>query len=208
MSVSLSSHFGRLSVFCMIFHVLCFRADLNASTTSPSEELLEWSGDEEKSLWSALADDVSLQIGVGEEVFIGAEIMPSDAALLPTSVQERPSLAHLALLARVERPEIFEGGIYGKRGSATVWVATPETVADFDRLWWIMVKVLSEKYGCFIVQHKTFSPSKVKVTCRDRRTVVFQRARGSEMVLFTGRQFDAQGAELVVQRRRIVARLP
>ncbi|MCX6124262.1 MAG: hypothetical protein NTV34_05865 [Proteobacteria bacterium] len=100
---------------------------------------------------------------------------------------------------KIERPRDYEGGVYGKVGSATVYIAPKSKIPDYDRLHWVMVKVLSEKYGCFILRKETFAHN-VSVGCRDRRRIVFKRSRGDEWIMFYGRQYDLAGNEVVIVR--------
>ncbi len=100
---------------------------------------------------------------------------------------------------KIENVKRYEGGAYGKIGSSTVFIAEKNTIPDFDRLYWVMVKVLSEKYGCFM--KKKYSEEKtVVVHCRDRRRIVFRRHQGSDWIQFYGRQYDLAGNELIVRR--------
>ena len=100
---------------------------------------------------------------------------------------------------KIERPRDYEGGIYGKVGNATVYIAPKSKIPDYDRLHWVMVKILSEKYGCFILS-KVTSAHNVSVGCRDRRRIVFKRSRGDEWIMFYGRQYDLAGNEVVIVR--------
>ncbi|MCX6118740.1 MAG: hypothetical protein NT027_14460 [Proteobacteria bacterium] len=97
----------------------------------------------------------------------------------------------------LKRPMDYEGGVYGKVGSATMFIAEKSVIPDFDRLYLVMVKVLSEKYGCFITKKKSTSKM-VSVRCRDDRIVVFHRFHGTDWVQFYGRQYDLAGNEVVV----------
>lgn len=100
---------------------------------------------------------------------------------------------------KIERPRSYENGVYGKVGNATVYIAPASRVPDDRRLYWIMVKVLSEKYGCFITEKKNHS-ALVAVSCRDQRRVTFRRSRGDGWVMFYGRQYDRDGREIIIER--------
>lgn len=113
------------------------------------------------------------------------------------------SLERLVAGFRIERAHAYEGGVYGKVGHVTVFAAPISQIPDYDRLYWVMVKVLSEKYGCFI-KRKQSSATQVTVDCRDTRKVVFRRNRGQDWIQFYGRQYDKNGNELIVQNRRII----
>jgi hypothetical protein len=100
---------------------------------------------------------------------------------------------------KMEKVKMYEGGAYGKVGSTTMFIADKRVIPDFDRLYWVMVKVLSEKYGCFM-KRKHAEEKTVTVNCRDKRTIVFKRHEGSDWIQFYGKQFDIAGNELIVRR--------
>ena len=58
--------------------------------------------------------------------------------------------ARRSLPAALSQPEAYEGGVFGYMGSAKAFVAYRKAIPDYNRLYWVMVKVLSEKYSCFI----------------------------------------------------------
>jgi len=171
----------------------------------PGQAIKSSSGDRESMLWSALDDASTRPVSILERTKLGPDIDGKDLLELPEDLLARPSLAQLAVLSGISRPTFFADGVYGKLGSGTVYATTVDRVADFDRLWWVMVRVLSEKYGCFIVNRST-TPVEVAVGCRDRRQVVFTRAQSSEVMMFVARQYDQRGAELAVEGGQVVAR--
>jgi hypothetical protein len=101
---------------------------------------------------------------------------------------------------RMSRPIAYEGGLYGKVGSSPVFIASRQTIPNYDRLYWVMVKVLSEKYGCFIVK-KSSVQNLVSVRCRDRRVVEFHRRQSGSWIMFYGKQFDQAGREIKVAQK-------
>lgn len=113
----------------------------------------------------------------------------------------QPTLEQLASGFQMEKPQFYEGGVYGKKGHVPVFAARLKEIPDYDRLYWVMVKVLSEKYGCFI-KRKASTHAQVLVECRDRRRVVFHRNRGDGWIQFYGRQYDQQGREIEVRDHR------
>jgi hypothetical protein len=110
------------------------------------------------------------------------------------------NLVRWAQHLKIQKPREFEGGVYGKVGDATVYIAPQEKVPDYDRLHWVMIKVLSEKYGCFVVKKVKVNDT-ISVACRDRRRVVFRRSRGPEWIMFYGRQYDVAGNEVIISAR-------
>lgn len=131
------------------------------------------------------------------------EELPSKASKLtriPSKVRKsEDGLQQWVEELKIENVKSYEGGAYGKIGNSTVFIAEKNTIPDFDRLYWVMVKVLSEKYGCFM--KKKYSEEKtVVVHCRDRRRIVFRRHQGSDWIQFYGRQYDLAGNELIVRR--------
>jgi hypothetical protein len=132
-----------------------------------------------------------------------APIDPRAHALLPADLRSQPRLAQLAVARGLEKPIAYEGGVFGLVGPAKLIVATSDRIKDDVRLYWVMVKVLSEKYGCFMVAKQTVGAT-TRATCRDQRRVVFWKTRGPGWVQFHARQYDRDGYEIVVRQKRIV----
>jgi hypothetical protein len=105
--------------------------------------------------------------------------------------------------APIETPELYEGGVYGYVGSAKAFVARRRTIPDYNRLYWVMVKVLSEKYSCFMTA-KQNRGDETWVQCRDGRQVVFWRDQSSRWIQFQARQYDQEGYEIAVRKHQIV----
>lgn len=132
-------------------------------------------------------------------------LTPYRVMQFPPKLRQEPKLMHIAINRSVESPQSFSNGVYGKIGSAVFYGTTLDRVPDWDRLYWVMVKVLSEKYGCFMRAKVTRGNINI-FFCRDSRRVVFWRAKGNDWIQFHARQFDASWRELVVQRGQIVDR--
>lgn len=131
------------------------------------------------------------------------QMTPERLGLLPTPVRGNQKLAWLALSRGVSQATAYQNGLFGMIGSAKYFATTTDKVEDYDRLYWIMVKVLSEKYSCFMVS-KVNIGEQVNIGCRDHRNIVFWRSQGEGWIQFYARQFDRQGYEIKVERRRIV----
>jgi hypothetical protein len=97
----------------------------------------------------------------------------------------------------------YEGGFYGTHGLTKIFIAPTSKIGDYSRLYWVMVKVLSEKYGCFMVA-KQYAGDTTRVFCRDKRQIVFWQSRTKDWIQFASRQYDREGFEIAVKRRRIV----
>lgn len=121
----------------------------------------------------------------------------SQSKEVPTKKAD-PTLEQLAAGFQMEKPARYEGGVYGKKGHIPVFAARLADIPDYDRLYWVMVKVLSEKYGCFI-KRKASTQSQVHVECRDKRRVVFHRHRGDGWIQFYGRQYNQAGQEVAIR---------
>jgi hypothetical protein len=124
---------------------------------------------------------------------------------LPPEILGDPDRACLATGFSLERPQFLDVGVYGKIGTATAFVARRSKIADYDRLYWVMVRVLSEKYGCFI-RKKTNLGQTVRFECRDQRVVVLDRDISGGFAKFSGRQFDQMGREIIVKPRPVARR--
>ncbi len=130
-------------------------------------------------------------------------LTPDRLAAMPTPLQQRPELAHFAVSRSMAAPVAYEGGVFGTVGNAKMFVGSSSSIGSYDRLYWVMVKVLSEKFGCFMVA-KQNHPEKTWVKCRDKRQIVFWKSKGPGFVQFFARQFDREGYEIVVKKKKIV----
>jgi hypothetical protein len=130
-------------------------------------------------------------------------LAPERLAALPETLKREPELARLALTRGLENPTHWRDGVYGTVGPVKFYVTTTEAIPDEDRLYPVMIALLSEKYGCFI-KGRVKSATSTLMRCRDNRQIVFWRGRGPGWVQFYARQYDADGYEIVVKNRRIV----
>jgi hypothetical protein len=114
-------------------------------------------------------------------------------------------LSKIAAGFGLERAQKMDLGVYGKIGKHTVFVAPRSVITDYDRLYWVMVRVLSEKYGCFI-RSKVSTAKIVRFECRDHRTIVMDRDISGSFAKFSGRQFDTFGKEIIINPRPVASR--
>lgn len=125
---------------------------------------------------------------------------------LPTAIRGKSELVKLIWLHDLEKPKVYNNGILGLKNGVQFFVGLKRDIPDYDRLYWVMVKLLSEKYGCFMMAH--FKVPKLRdglgIKCRDSRLVVFSRRNGMETLEFAVKQFDKTGKELVVKERKVV----
>jgi len=121
-------------------------------------------------------------------------------SLSPT-LQRYPLLARLVVSRSIDRPVIYEKGVLGDLGNAKIFVAERRFVPDFDRLYWVIVKTLSTKYGCFMVS-RIKRDEVLTIKCRDRRNIVLWRSMGKNWIQFASRQYDRHGYEIVVRNKR------
>ena len=127
---------------------------------------------------------------------------PDNLHLIALSLPPDQSVASELLSRNLSRPIPYEGGIYGTRGYSKVFVAPTTQIHNYSRLYWVMVKVLSEKYGCFMVA-KQYHWGTTRVWCRDKRQVVFWQSKNRNWIQFATRQYDKDGFEIAVKRRKI-----
>jgi hypothetical protein len=133
--------------------------------------------------------------------------LPGEATLRDTlpakGTAAAESLTKLLQARALEGPVAYAGGVLGSVGAARLFVATTDRVHDDSRLWWVMVRLLSEKYACFMTHRQTLG-ERLNIGCRDGRRVSFWRSRGPGWLQFVARQFDREGYEIVVRQHRIV----
>lgn len=137
--------------------------------------------------------------------FIPENVSRSRLEALPSDILADPDRASLATGFSLERPQFLDVGVYGKIGNATAFVARRSRIPDYDRLYWVMVRVLSEKYGCFIRKKNNLGQT-VRFECRDQRFVVLDRDISGGFAKFSGRQFDQMGREIIVKPRPVARR--
>ena len=113
-----------------------------------------------------------------------------------------PVLQQMAAHCQLQNYEVMDGGVLGNLGSARVFVAPTSRIPDWSRLYWVKVRVLSEKYGCFM-RSRQDKDNVTKFTCKDNRQIVFWRAKGEHWIRFYSRQYDAGGHEIAVRNRQI-----
>lgn len=112
------------------------------------------------------------------------------------------SLARLAVQRGLHDPSVWRDGVFAQLGTARLYVTTRERVPDYDRLYWIMAHMLSEKYGCLVVEKQNFGDT-VRVRCKDKRQIVMWRESSAEWLQFLARQFDQEGFEIKVEKRKV-----
>ena len=124
--------------------------------------------------------------------------------MLPEDLRNSPDLAQLALNRAIEHPQRWESGVSGYFGNAKVYVTTKDRIRDYEQLYVIMVRMLSEKYGCLMIEKQNYSDETTRVRCRDHRQILLWRSTGPSWIQFHARQFDRHGYEIVVRKRQIV----
>ncbi|NDE13816.1 hypothetical protein EBZ80_02695 [bacterium] len=148
--------------------------------------------------WGELMHGRAVTPELRPETPVEFEVLPERTERLSAKLRADPDLARIAVRRAIEKPTVFDQGVYGKLGSSTVYLAPSDRVGSSDRLYWTMVRVLSEKYGCFIVE-KNRQDERFQFRCRDGRRVVMQRKIDRKVAHFWGRQYSANGEEVKVK---------
>jgi hypothetical protein len=117
---------------------------------------------------------------------------------LPAPLRSDERMARLAAMREMDQVQSYEKGIWGKRSGAGHFAAASHSYRDSSRLYWVMVKALSEKYGCFMRERRMVSNINY-FRCRDRRQVVIWKNTGPGWVEFFARQYDQHGHEIRVE---------
>lgn len=112
-------------------------------------------------------------------------------------------LGRAAALSAIENPAPYAGGILGTKGDSKYFIASTDVVPGYNRLYWVMVKLLSERYSCFM-RSKVDVGNITRVSCKDGRQVMFWKKQNPDFIEFVSRQFDREGYEIKVIRRKIV----
>ena len=148
--------------------------------------------------WGELMHGRSVSVKLRPESPVDFEVLPERTSKLTAELRSDPELARFAVRRSLEKPVTFDQGVYGKLGTSTVYMAPLTRVGSSERLYWTMVRVLSEKYGCFIVE-KSRSAGKFQFRCRDGRKIVMQSKIDSRFAHFWGRQYDSNGDEVIIK---------
>lgn len=112
-------------------------------------------------------------------------------------------LMRAAALGAMENAAPYAGGLLGTKGDAKYFVATTSIIPGYNRLYWVIVKLLSERYSCFM-RAKLDVGNMTRFTCKDGRQVVFWKRQQGNHIEFLSRQFDGDGYEIKVIQKRIV----
>lgn len=136
-------------------------------------------------------------------IFEDAMLTPERLASMPDALRSNPELARLAVTRAIENPIDYHNGVFGMVSGAKFFATTKAQVPNFDHLYRVIVRVLSEKYGCFMISKQNVGES-IKFTCRDRRRIVVWRATGGNWIQFYARQYDREGYEIKVVKKQIV----
>ena len=155
--------------------------------------------------WDQVTTDKPVLFQPSADYPVEAEVDPEAIAIMASRLGGDHALAEIAIRQAIRNPVLLDRGVYGKVGTDTYFATTTDRIPNFDRLYWAMVKVLSEKYGCFM-KNKSTSGNSIRFGCRDGRHVVMWRARNDRYMQFYGRQFDRDFRELHVEKHKIIAR--
>jgi hypothetical protein len=129
-------------------------------------------------------------------------ISVSSVARVPVAVKiERTVREELSALG-VGKLEVMDLGVYGKIGPNSIFVAERTAIPNYDRLYWVMVRILSEKYGCFI-RRKVDRGHSVSFQCRDQRTVTMARKMSGRFAMLHVQQFDRSGRGIDTRGARL-----
>lgn len=190
---------------CFIFILLsCASKGENASN---NDELIPKFGYDGVLDWNDLATSRSDGMNSNEDDVQNISVQPYKAEQLHPKIKKDRTLSRLTLNRSLSDPEPYEGGVYGKIGSAVYFGSSTENISNYNRLYWVQVKVLSEKFGCFMRKKVTRGDINV-FFCRDNRRVVYWRAASSDWIQFHARQFDSSWRELIVSDGRIIEKRP
>jgi hypothetical protein len=154
--------------------------------------------------WDDITSITATNFHPNPKMFIeDTQLTPNRIKGLSPTLRRNPNLAKLAVSRALDHPYLYEKGVFGRIGSAKLFVAERKNIPDFNRLYWVMVKVLSRKYGCFMIG-RVKEDHKITIKCRDKRNIVMWRSMGKSWIQFYARQFDKYGYEIKVKNRRIV----
>ena len=118
-------------------------------------------------------------------------VFPTSSRLqqLPWEIRSKPQLAALSLYhSLVKKPRRYDLGVLDERSRHHyIFVAPRKEIPSWDRLYWVMMRVMSKEYACFMVE-RSKSEDQMAVRCRDGRGVYMKRFRGQSWIAFESRR--------------------
>lgn len=91
----------------------------------------------------------------------------------------------------------YDLGVFGKLKESTVFISTVNSLPNWTRTYWAIVRILSDKYGCYM-QKKLHLGTNIAFKCKDGRIVAFQYGRKGRFRFIKGSQFDKNGNSLYI----------
>ncbi|MFK7872576.1 MAG: hypothetical protein AB8C84_05315 [Oligoflexales bacterium] len=104
---------------------------------------------------------------------------------LPLSIRRRSRLAALSLHhSLTNKPRLYDLGVLDKRNhNQTVFVALRKDIPNWDRMYWVMMRVLAKEYSCMMLKRKK-SASGMQAFCKDGRGVSLHQYSGGSWLGF------------------------
>ena len=97
------------------------------------------------------------------------------------------SPSQYAEILGLEKIDERHDGVYGKKNNTWYFVCDKKLVNNHDRMYWNIVRVLSEKFGCLLTQ-KQDEGSRVKFNCRDGRKILVRRQLDERHAFFIAKK--------------------
>ncbi len=158
--------------------------------------------------WEEIITSRATQFDDTVKLFLEHLITETPKSQLHPKIRKDGHLSKLAMARSMKNTIPYEKGVLGNVGTAKYYITTKGRVPNWTRLYWVQVKVLSEKFGCFMVK-KVRRGDVMVAQCRDKRRIVMHRSmsdgrNGENWIQFEAKQYDRDGYEILVKRKKIV----
>lgn len=127
-----------------------------------------------------------------EQRSLNAQIENETTPTLPEDPMWRHRITNSAKRLNVTNIEQFENGVFGHYRNSRIFFTTTHQIPNDEKLYWVMVKVLSEKYSCFMINRRK-SGDLYRFYCKDQRSVVMRIGQVNQTLYFYGRTYDRFG---------------
>ncbi len=124
-----------------------------------------------------------------DEAFLDAKINLSEKPAVVSQSQgfQTQTPKRYAEILKLERIDERFDGVYGKKNNSWYFLGDKNIVENNDRMYWNIVRVLSEKFGCFSNQKKD-DGNKLKFRCRDGKKIIVRRQLDDKHAFFIAKK--------------------
>ncbi len=147
-----------------------------------------------------VTDHSTAKLNPSPSFSLDLKLTPERIAALDSKIRNDVSWTKAAINLSLYNAKPYYHGMYGKIDSSTVYMMPYKNHESWQSLYIAMIKILSEKYGCF-VKKRMKGDGVEKFICRDQRRIVFWKQQENNWIRFHGKQYDKRGQEIIMPTR-------